>query len=511
MDSDSDSQDDGQWNFRLARKFSRAFGSGSESSTATPQPGVPDPSLYNPKADVPKSLGDFDRLFLFCGKPIGISPPEVRRLSTDSTSSSTSFKSSDHSTIPTSGIDDEGLQAVLGADSKVKGVRWHDQVPAKGVSKEDRSYVKAATDESDTALGSPFILVDSDPSDLESDTEEDENKFAGCDPSPSKSSAGQRPILSCSRRPTLVPASAKLFEPNPRPPPAIPKLYLDPSIVQPFLTLTVKEQKARLIRKLAEHFTQETKITKALSRIGTTDPNGIHVFVDLSNIIIGFFNRLKANRQISQAARIKQPPFAFHSLAIILERGRDVARRVVVGSTISSLYNQQFKRPIHIDDAIKCNYELNILERVSKPQSLTPRKKKHGAGSGYVTSGYSSASESASIRLAMQEQAVDEILQMKILESLVDTETPSTIVLASGDAAEAEYSGGFLTNVERALSKGWKVEVVAWSQGLSQEYRRKEFLKRWESSFKFINLDDYAEEMFAVYTQKYKYPADLGH
>ncbi|KAH7369751.1 hypothetical protein BKA65DRAFT_444193 [Rhexocercosporidium sp. MPI-PUGE-AT-0058] len=510
MQLDSDNQDDGQWNFRLARKFSRAFGSGSESSVATPQPGVPNPSLYNPKADVPKSLGDFDRLFLFCGKPIGIPPPEVRRLSTDSTSSSTSFKSSDHSTVPTSGINEEDLQLVPGADSKIKEVRWHDQVPAKGVPKEDRSYLKAATDEFYTALGSPFLPVDSDVSDLESDSDDDGENSPGCDPSFSKAAAVQHSIVS-PRKPTLIPASVKVFETNSRPPPAIPKLYLDPSIVQPFLTLTAKEQKAKLIRKLAEHFTQETKISKALSRLGTTDPNGIHVFVDLSNIIIGFFNRLKANRQISQAARIKQPPFAFHSLALILERGRKVARRVVVGSTISSLYNQQFKRPVHIDDAVKCNYELNILERVSKPQNFIPRKKKRGTGSGYVTSGYSSASESASIRLAMQEQAVDEILQMKILETLVDTETPSTIVLASGDAAEAEYSGGFLTNVERALSKGWKVEVVAWSQGLSHEYRRKEFLHRWESNFKFINLDDYAEEMFAVYTQKFKYLADLGH
>ncbi|KAH7382912.1 hypothetical protein BKA64DRAFT_172585 [Cadophora sp. MPI-SDFR-AT-0126] len=504
MDSDSDSQDDSLWNFRLARKFNRAFGSGSESAPATPPAGVPDPSLYNPKSDVPKNLGDFDRLFLFCGKPIGVPPPEVRRLSTGS-SSSTSHPSNE-STEPTSGGDEDGLQVGTVSDLKVKGVRWHDQVPATAALKKERSYIKATTDESDTALGSPFILVNSDISDQESDTEDDE-AVPDSALSPSKPSSVARSIHPSSLRPTLVPASVRLFEFIP---PPIPQLYLDPSIVQPIWTLTVKDQKAKLIKKLAKQFSQETNITKALSQLGTTDPNGIHVFVDLSNIIIGFFNRLKFDRRIPSAARIKQPPFAFHSLAIILERGRSVARRVVVGSTISSLYNQQFKKPIHIDDAEKCNYEMNILERVSKPQQVTPRKKKHGTGSGYVTSGYSSASESASIRLAMQEQAVDEILQMKILESLVDTESPSTIVLASGDAAEAEYSGGFLTNVERALKKGWKVEVVAWSQGLSHEYRRKEFLKRWESNFKFINLDDYVEEMFAVYIQKYKYSAGVG-
>src|SRR5215469_4561381 len=78
---------------------------------------------------------------------------------------------------------------------------------------------------------------------------------------------------------------------------------------------------------------------------------------------------------------------------------------------------------------------------------------------------------------------VDEILHMKLLESLVDTSTPSTIVLASGDAAESEYSGGFLKNVERALLKGWKVELVAWHDGLSHDYRSKDFQRRWEGKF----------------------------
>lgn len=79
----------------------------------------------------------------------------------------------------------------------------------------------------------------------------------------------------------------------------------------------------------------------------------------------------------------------------------------------------------HITDAEDCGYELNILERVSKPLPSTKViKKKHGTGSGYATSGNSSASESGQNprRLKMQEQAVDELLQMKMLESIVDTE-----------------------------------------------------------------------------------------
>ncbi|KAK5001431.1 hypothetical protein LTR39_006966, partial [Cryomyces antarcticus] len=93
------------------------------------------------------------------------------------------------------------------------------------------------------------------------------------------------------------------------------------------------------------------------------------------------------------------------------------------------------------------------------------------------------------------EQGVDEILHLKILESIVDTETPSTVVLATGDAAEAEYSQGFMRMVERALTKGWKVELVSWSKNISGAYKRQDFLRQWGDRFRIIELDDYAEEL----------------
>lgn len=90
---------------------------------------------------------------------------------------------------------------------------------------------------------------------------------------------------------------------------------------------------------------------------------------------------------------------------------------------------------------------------------------------------------------------------------LVDTDQPSTIVLASGDAAEAEFSGGFLKCVERALLKGWKVEVLAWRSGISNEYYAADFMKRWVGKFAVIELDDFCEEMLAVYPTKYTWLA----
>jgi len=152
-------------------------------------------------------------------------------------------------------------------------------------------------------------------------------------------------------------------------------------------------------------------------------------------------------------------------------------------------------------EAEKCGYELNILERVLKHKDPTPPKKKpKGSGNGYATtSGHSSGSDGTFMSSrVVAEQGVDELLQMKLLESLVDTHKPSTIVLASGDAAEAEYSGGFLKNVERALNKGWRVELVAWSTGLSQEYRSREFLQKWKGRFQLVVLDDFSEELLTL-------------
>lgn len=100
----------------------------------------------------------------------------------------------------------------------------------------------------------------------------------------------------------------------------------------------------------------------------------------------------------------------------------------------------------------------------------------------------------------MAEQGVDELLHMKMLESIVDTTQPGTIVLASGDAAEAEYSGGFYKNVDRALVKGWHVEIVSWRAGLSGEYVNASFLEKWRGRFRVTLLDEFSEDLLGLYS-----------
>jgi len=78
----------------------------------------------------------------------------------------------------------------------------------------------------------------------------------------------------------------------------------------------------------------------------------------------------------------------------------------------------------------------------------------------------------------------------------LDSDKPATIVLATGDAAVAEFSGGFMKMVERALQRGWIVELVSFAQGTSYAYRKKEFRAQWGDRFRLVELDPYVEELF---------------
>lgn len=205
--------------------------------------------------------------------------------------------------------------------------------------------------------------------------------------------------------------------------------------------------------------------------------------------MVGFHDSVKLSRNIPVTTRVRRLPLSFKNFSLILERGRPTAKRVLVGSD----------RFAAIDEGEKLGYETNILDRVHKVKQMTRRQvkfRKIQRASSQEAVNSSETNEAAAERWV--EQGVDEILHLKILESLVDTDEPATIVLATGDAAEAEYSGGFMKMVERALQRGWTVELVSFSQVTSQAYRRKEFRTKWGNQFKMIALDDYIEELLAM-------------
>jgi hypothetical protein len=262
--------------------------------------------------------------------------------------------------------------------------------------------------------------------------------------------------------------------------------------IQPRVPMTESDRRIKLIVQLAQDFPRDQHFLLAA---GTTDPRfnpqntsptGIHTFIDISNILIGFHDALKESHDIPIAARIRRVPLSFYNLSLILERGRPVAKRVLAGS-------DQFPS---ITDAKSLGYETNILSRVQKSKELTAKQKKYvSASSGSETA--TNASKSLFTPEKWVEQGVDEILHLKMLESIIDyAETPSTIVLATGDAAEAEYSGGFLKMVERALERGWTIELVSFKRNTSGAYKNKAFREKWNNQFQTIGLDKYAEELF---------------
>ncbi|CAI6335233.1 unnamed protein product [Periconia digitata] len=234
-------------------------------------------------------------------------------------------------------------------------------------------------------------------------------------------------------------------------------------------------------------------------------PQGLHVFVDASNIMIGFQWAMK---------KYRVAPFeiSFDSLALLMERRRPVAKRVFAGSHREASPNPCITKLHQMSKAV--GYENTINEQVLINREDSERKKffkdvekmgfqkaveksKRGSGSG-SDSETGAADDAAPLAPATPrwvEQGVDEIIHLKMCQSIIDTEVPTTMVLATGDGAEAEHSDGFLAHVERALKKGWKIELVSWRQQTNGGYRNKKFRAKWGDRFKIIELDDYLEAL----------------
>ena len=265
---------------------------------------------------------------------------------------------------------------------------------------------------------------------------------------------------------------------------------------------------ALFLRLLNEHPKERPYLVSPMSMVNhSNDPKGVHVFIDASNIFIGFNDQLKRERGIPTHWHTGNANISFDALALLMERRRPVAKRVLVGS---------FPEVPAFATARKVGYEVSLLDKVYKARELTERQiyfkdqdakrnsKRNGAkASGPPASQPPQGSETTAGKerepqfapAKMIEQGVDEILHLKICESVIDTDEPATMVIATGDAAQAEYSDGFMKMAERALKKGWKVELVSWSANISKMYLRSEFREQWGDNFKTVFLDDFAEEL----------------
>lgn len=235
-------------------------------------------------------------------------------------------------------------------------------------------------------------------------------------------------------------------------------------------TTSPEERKINIIKTLMSMYPEARSSLLSPAPTLALSPEGIHIFIDNSNILIGFYDHIKKVRGFSKTDAVRRPAFSFHGLSLILERGRSTAKKVLVGSS-----------PITpaILEARELGYETSILERVEKERN-------NGSAS--------SGSESAASKKRKVEQAVDEICHLKILESVLDY-PPGTIVLASGDGAAGEYSPGFFKVIERCLTRGWTIELVSFKRSLSSFYRDRDFKKKWKDQFRFVALDGFVEDL----------------
>jgi hypothetical protein len=308
-------------------------------------------------------------------------------------------------------------------------------------------------------------------------------------------------------RPVTLPRpnyAASVTQPTtPTPAKASVSVFTSP-IRQP-ATITIRpsvERHLHSFNKLISTFPEDAKWLVAPRQLMKEDntTEGIHVFVDASNIMIGFKDMLRNYG-------IPLHDMAFDSLALLLERRRPVAKRVFAGSHREANPLPHIKRLVETSKAV--GYESILQEQVFITREDSEKKKffndvkklgwhkatqlrSSGSGSDSETGAPAVKSVSAP---KWVEQGVDEILHLKMCQSILDTEEPSTMVLATGDGAEAEMSDGFLAHVERALKRGWKVELISWRQQTNGGYRNKKFRTKWGDQFRIIELDEFVEDL----------------
>ena len=226
------------------------------------------------------------------------------------------------------------------------------------------------------------------------------------------------------------------------------------------------------------------------------------------------------------------------ALALVLERGRSVTRRVLVAS--SPLYQP-------VDTAARLGYEVHVFARVPDTgdgaDRVSSQRHRHsrgrsggGSNSGWIAMtkdhahrstksgiafttdssepgtssgsapaaiaarpGQQASSSASSGRVRYREQGVDELLQLKFLQAIADVDVPptgSTIVLATGDGNVGQFNEeGFRGCVRTALKKGWCVELYAWEGGLSQTWVREFAEGAWKTRFRIIPIDGFGADL----------------
>lgn len=70
------------------------------------------------------------------------------------------------------------------------------------------------------------------------------------------------------------------------------------------------------------------------------------------------------------------------------------------------------------------------------------------------------------------EVAVDQSIHLAMLERISDADEPGTMVVLTGDGNGYMDGKGFIKQLERAVKKGWKIEVVSWDAGCNRHLKK---------------------------------------
>ena len=70
------------------------------------------------------------------------------------------------------------------------------------------------------------------------------------------------------------------------------------------------------------------------------------------------------------------------------------------------------------------------------------------------------------------EVGVDQIIQLSMANRVLDSDTPGTMILLTGDGSVYSDGKGFIKQLELAHKHGWNVEVVSWDAGCNRHLRQ---------------------------------------
>lgn len=185
-----------------------------------------------------------------------------------------------------------------------------------------------------------------------------------------------------------------------------------------------------------------------------------YVFIDFSNITIGFYNNIMNNHK---KYKIANPKINYEVLFSIIEKDKNIKKKFLIGSQKSKNENRKNNKKI----LYKYGYEVYMLERINN-----------------------------------KEKGVDELLHGKIMETILYTEIPGNIVIATGDGKSSDYTeNSFYKLCIKALKNGWKVMIISWKKQISKNYilgpELCNLLKdnNIKNNYSILYLDNYIEKI----------------